>query len=101
MSLGDEPGNVGVLAISSVIFVVVLALLLRALVRGRRGTGGGPSERTFIIGGGIVLPVIVIVIAVLAVLTVRAGDMKYRPAGQEFRDRPPSSGRGATLRRNW
>jgi cytochrome c oxidase subunit 2 len=73
-------------AMAAVVYVVVAAFIVVAIVRGRRGKGAAkkaPKDDTFVWLGGIVAPVIIL--AVLAVVTVNTTEALRNPQGGELR----------------
>jgi cytochrome c oxidase subunit 2 len=78
-------------SLAAAVYVVVAAFILFALFRGRRRAAGGDgapaesrvSDTGFIVAGGIVVPTLIL--AVLAVVTVRTASELRRPDSQALR----------------
>lgn len=74
-------------SLAAIVYVVVAAFIVVAIVRGRRGKGEkpekAPKDDTFIWLGGIVAPVIIL--AVLAVVTVNTTEALRNPEAGELR----------------
>ncbi|MBW3547291.1 MAG: cytochrome c oxidase subunit II [Actinobacteria bacterium] len=82
------------LVVGSVVWVVVIAVLLRAAVRGRDQDGepGAWSGQPLVVAGGIVLPVVVLVPLLIVVFRVAEGlshepqqdDVRIQVVGEQF-----------------